>query len=62
MSNNLEVTMTTHDIGNKISLKDYILAEFMEQVLEGKDIEKQLFDKWNKHNVSVSELLAKIAA
>ena len=54
MGNNLEITSTTHDIGNQISLKDYILAEFMEQVLEGKDIEKPVFDKWNKNNISIS--------
>jgi len=41
-------------------LKDYILAEFCEQVLEGKEIEKQLFDKWNKNRVSVVELHATV--
>jgi hypothetical protein len=40
--------LTTHDLKNKVSLKDYVLASFIELVLEGKEIDRQMFDIWNK--------------
>ena len=42
-----------------MSLKDYILASFVELVLEGKEIDKQMFDVWNKHKQGPEELVNK---
>ena len=53
----LQINLSTHDIGNKISLKDYIMADYIEGVLFGKKQEAMLIDKWNKKRISVSELL-----
>jgi 4a-hydroxytetrahydrobiopterin dehydratase len=55
--NTLEIALSTHDIGNKISLKDYILATYIESVLMGEKAESALLKLWNKKNVSAFELL-----
>ena len=55
--NNLMINLSTHDIGNKISLKDYILASYVESVLFGKGPESQLFENWNKKKIGIEELL-----
>jgi 4a-hydroxytetrahydrobiopterin dehydratase len=54
---NLQINLSTHDIGNKISLKDYILADYIENVIAGKNSEQILFEKWNKRKVNVEELI-----
>lgn len=54
---NLQINLSTHDIGNRISLKDYILADYIEGVLMGKSSEAMLLEKWNKKKISVNELL-----
>lgn len=38
----LEIRLSTHDIGNKVSVKDYMLAGWIEDVLKGKGIEEQV--------------------
>jgi 4a-hydroxytetrahydrobiopterin dehydratase len=34
--NKLHINLSTHDIGNNISLKDYILAAYIEKILTDK--------------------------
>lgn len=38
----LDIRLSTHDIGNKVSIKDYILAQWIEEVLHGQELEQQL--------------------
>lgn len=56
LNNRLEVNLSTHDIGNRISLKDYILADYIETVLMGKSSEAVLLEKWNKKKIDVDEV------
>jgi 4a-hydroxytetrahydrobiopterin dehydratase len=35
----LHIKLSTHDIGNKVSLKDYVLATWIEEVLYKEEIE-----------------------
>ena len=51
----LEINLSTHDIGNKVSLKDYILAAYIESVLYGSNPERSVCDLWNKKKINVSE-------
>ena len=52
----LRIRLSTHDIGNKVSIKDYILAQWIEQVLEGKQLEEQVLEGWNKNQFNELEL------
>ena len=52
----LHINLSTHDIGNRVSLKDYILAVYIETLLLDSNPEKQLQNAWNKKNLSLTSL------
>nr|BAJ97641.1 predicted protein [Hordeum vulgare subsp. vulgare] len=52
----LEIRLSTHDIGNRISLKDYVLASWVETVLHGKEISTLVVDGWNAKGIQLEEL------
>ena len=52
----LEVRLSTHDIGNRLSVKDYILASWVEKVLAEESLEKQLCQEWNGKSWKLDEL------
>ena len=51
----LQINLSTHDIGNKVSLKDYILAVYIESVLFGSNPDRSICELWNKKKVGVPE-------
>lgn len=52
----LAIRLSTHDIGNRLSVKDYVLAGWIEQVLESKGIEEALCESWNGKGFDLEEL------
>jgi pterin-4a-carbinolamine dehydratase len=52
----LEIRLSTHDIGNKVSLKDYFLANWIEEVLHGGEIEQVVLRGWNERGIQLEEL------
>lgn len=48
--------LSTHDIGNKVSLKDYVLAGWIEKVLHGEELEAVLLREWNGNELNLQEL------
>lgn len=53
----LDIHLTTHDIGDRVSLKDYILASWIEKVLRDKPLEEQLCENWNAREFMIEELM-----
>lgn len=49
----LEVKLSTHDIGNKVSLKDYVLASWIEKVLHEEELEAALLREWNRKELNL---------
>ena len=43
----LNIGLSTHEIGGEVSLKDYILGYWIEEILKEKNEEEELIEKWN---------------
>lgn len=56
-ANCLKVELSTHEIGGKISIKDYILGYWIERILDTPALEDPLIKEWNTQNLNIKELL-----
>lgn len=48
----LSIGLSTHEIGGEVSWKDYVLAYWIEHILNSKTIEEEVVEEWNKLEIS----------
>lgn len=48
----LKIGLSTHEIGGEVSLKDYILGYWIEEILNEKNMEEELIAKWNNLDIT----------
>ena len=48
----LEVGLSTHECEGKVSIKDYILAKWIEEIWQDLPLEEKLINSWNQTKAS----------